>query len=140
MLFFGICSYSRRTESRNRFADLFQHYYRFFEAISDALVECKTEERERSFYQFLQEEGIDKIGAVGGEYYNSLDEYIKGLLEQYKKRDYDSKWYVKQEWRLDIWLNQKPLSSAVVNLFHRCEKQHKAVGIWGAGANGVSLL
>ena len=128
-------------QKRNKFMDLYQHYYyKFYNAVVSALIQCKTEEKQRAFYYFMQNEGIDRISAIGGEYYKALDEYIKTLVDQFKTRDYNSKWFVKQEQGLNMWLNQKPLSAAVINLFQQYEKQQKTIGIWGAGANGVSLL
>lgn len=128
-------------QKRNKFIDLYQqYYYKFYNIVVSALVQCKTEERQRAFYTFLQNEGIDRISTIGGECYKALDEYIRTLIEQFKTRDYNSKWFVKQEQGLNMWLNQKPLSGAVINLLRQYENQHKKVGVWGVGANGVSLL
>ena len=69
-----------------------------------------------------------------------LDDYIKAVLDQFVQEDFESKWFMRQNEGLSMWLNQKYMSSLVVNLFQKYKALHKSVGIWGAGDNGVSLL
>ena len=63
---------------RDRFSELYPHYYyRFYNAVLIALRQCKTEEMQREFYDFLQMDGIHEIRVLGGEYFDRLDDYIK---------------------------------------------------------------
>lgn len=128
-------------KKRKKFSELYPHYYyKFYHAVVNALLQCKTEENQREFYQFIQTEGIHKIRAIGGTYYERLDHFIKGQIEQFEKKDFDTKWYRKQEEGLNMWLGQKYLAASVIGLFQKYKGLHKSVGVWGAGANGVSLL
>lgn len=140
------CSYlaliklAEEMRKRGLFADLCSHfYYRAFGTILGALKQCRTEEREREFYQFLRKEGIDKIQAAGKEYYNQLDNYMKNLLEQFKMQEDDSKWY-RRRFGLRLVLNQKKFKEKLEKLFKDCMMQTKGIGIWGMGANGISLI
>lgn len=127
-------------KGRDKFIDFYmQYYYRFFYTVRIALLQCKTVDKEKTFYRFLQEEGIDTIRSVGGEYYDELDDYIKGLLEQFKKQDFDSKWY-RVEQGLKLQLSQRCHAESVINLFRKYKNLNKTIGIWGCGANGISFL
>lgn len=126
---------------RDRFSELYPHYYyRFYNAVLIALRQCKTEEMQREFYDFLQMDGMHEIRVLGGEYFDRLDDYIKAELDQFVQVDFESKWFMRQNEGISMWLNQKYMSSLVVNLFQKYKALHKSVGIWGAGDNGVSLL
>ncbi len=125
---------------RGVFADLYAcFYYRFFYAMRSALRQCKTEEKEKDFYGFLQEEGIGQICSMGGEYYDNLDAFVRNSIEQFKTQSFDSGWY-KEETGLALQLSSKSNAETVIGLFEKFKNSHKAVGIWGAGANGISLL
>ena len=127
-------------KKRDKFIDFYmQYYYLFFYNVRIALLQCKSVDKEKAFYRFLQEEGIDAIRSVGEEYYDKLGDYIKGLLEQFKKQDFDSKWY-RIEQGLKLQLSQKCHAETVINLFRKYEKLNKTIGIWGCGANGISFL
>ncbi len=141
-----LCSYlatlriGEELNNRGRFAELCPYYfYLVYLHLFAGLMDCKTEEKEKEFYQFLQEKGIDKICSVNRECYDKLDDDIKSVLEQYKEKDFRSQWY-KKKWGLKRELNQPYNTAAVINLFAGYRKLHKNVGIWGAGANGVSFL
>lgn len=127
-------------QKRDLFPDLSPYFcYRFFSLIRSALRQCRTEEKERHFYQFLQEEGIETIRSMVGAYYDKLDIYIKTALEKFQKLEFDSKWY-REEFGLQMQLDQKGNAEIVVDMFLKCKKNKQAIGIWGAGANGISLL
>ena len=141
-----MCSYqaffhiAEELKVRNLFCDLYAHfYYRLCKAFSSALRSCRTKERARNFYQFLQEEGIDKICFMDGEYYDKLDGFIRNSIENFKTLRFDSGWY-KEELGLKMQLSQKRNAKPVIDLFEKYQKLHKKVGVWGAGANGISVL
>lgn len=127
-------------KNRNKFQEVYGHYYyRLYFALRNAILICKTEEKAEDFYQFLQKEGIETIRALGGKYFDKLDNYIKDILEQFQKLDFSSKWY-KEETGLRMYLCQQHYAQAVINLFLKYQREGKKIGIWGAGANGSSLL
>lgn len=131
---------ARELKSRNKFADLYaQYFYQFFFSVRDALLRCKREGDERKFYEFLRTEGIDEICSFGQEYYGQLNAYIRDLLEQFKTKPFESQWY-REEQGLLIQLSEEVNADAVRRLFENCKNENKAVCIWGAGINGVSLL
>ena len=141
-----LCSYQavlhigEELNKRGRFADLYPYYfYLVYLHLFGGLMDCKTEEKEKEFYQFLQEKGMDAICSVNRECYDKLDDDIKSVLEQYKEKDFNSQWY-REKWGLKRELNQPYNTAAVISMFAGYRELHKAVGIWGAGANGVSLL
>lgn len=140
------CSYAaflhiaEELTKREKFSEVYQQfYYQFFFSVRNSLFKCKSEEKEREYYRFLKEEGIDNILSFGAEYYDSLEDYIKVLLEQFKKQEFDTKWY-REEQGLLIQLSQKQNADAVRELFAYYKAENKPVGVWGAGANGISLL
>ena len=141
-----MCSYLaflqivKELKQRNKLADVYpQYYYQFFFSVRDALFRCKREEDKIKFYEFLRNEGIDEICSYGQEYYGQLNTYIRDLLEQFKTNTYESQWY-REEHGLLIQLSEEANAEAVRNLFNNCKYENKTVCIWGAGANGVSLL
>lgn len=125
---------------RGVFAELYAcFYYRFFNAMKSALQKCSTIEKEKDFYQFLRKEGIDRICSMSGEYYDKLDAFIRNAVEQFKTQDFTSGWYTK-ETGLMLQLSSGHNADAVTGLFRKYQESHKKVGIWGVGANGISLL
>ena len=68
-----------------------------------------------------------------------MDNYIKNQLNRFKKNDFDSRWF-EEESGLQIPLSWKYHADTVIKMFTKYREQNKAVGIWGAGANGISLL
>lgn len=125
---------------RGVFSDLCAcFYYRFFNAMKNALQQCRTKEKEEDFYQFLQEEGIDQICSMNGACYDKLDNYIRNSIEQFKTQDFTSGWY-KKETGLLLQLSSQRNVDAVISLFRNYQESHKKIGIWGVGANGISLL
>lgn len=125
---------------RNRFSGTYRHYYfRLFCALRNALLQCKTEEKARRFYYFLQEKGIDTVCAMGGEYYSRLDDCYKSLLEQFKEKDFESKWYQRGP-GLELQLSQRENITALMDLFGKLYEENRGIGVWGAGENGRAFL
>lgn len=127
-------------KNRGLFAELCPYfYYRFLKAIRSTLRQCRTEEKEMEFYQFLQQEGIGRIRSISGEFYDRLDDYVRNSVEQFEKLDCHTRWY-RKELGLKMELSQKCNAQEVIRLFMEYGDAHKAIGIWGVGANGSSLL
>ena len=138
--YFAFLHIAEELKKRNKFSEVYpQYYYQMFYSVRNSLLKCRTEEKARDFYQFLQQEGIDRICSLGGEYYNQLDDFISNSLSQFKNQEFETQWY-KEEQGLMIQLSQKRNAEAVINLFAEYQSSHKAIGVWGVGANGVSLL
>ena len=141
-----MCSYLaflqivKELKQRNKLADVYpQYYYQFFFSLRDALFRCKREDDKIKFYEFLRTEGIDEICSYGQEYYGQLNTYIRDLLEQFKTNTFESQWYMKEQGLL-IQLSEEVNAEAVRDLFNNYKHENKPVCIWGAGANGISLL
>lgn len=140
------CSYlaflhiAEELKKRDEFSQVYpQYYYQLFYSMRNSLLKCRTEEKAREFYQFLQQEGIDRVCSLGEGYYNQLDDFIINSLNQFKKCKFETQWY-KEEQGLTIQLSQKCNAEAVINLFTQYQRSDKTVGVWGVGANGISLL
>ena len=111
-------------------------YYRVFFSLKDGLMADRNEKRARSFYYFLQEEGIDNLCLIGENCYNDVDEYLRRGLQYFKERSFESGWY-KDENILKVCLHIK--SDKVVELVNSFTQNNKKVAIWGAGDNGKAL-
>lgn len=140
------CSYlahlhiAEELKKRGKFSEVYQQFfYQFFFSARNSLFKCKSETKEREYYRFLREEGIENICSIGREYYARTDNYIKDLFSQFRKQEFEAQWY-REEQGLLIQLTQTCNADAVRELFAKYRQCNKAIGIWGVGANGISLL
>lgn len=140
------CSYlahlhiAEELKKRGKFSEVYQQFfYQFFFSSRNSLFKCKSETKEREYYRFLREEGIENICSIGREYYARTDDYIKDLFSQFRKQEFEAQWY-REEQGLLIQLTQTCNADAVRELFAKYRQCNKAIGIWGVGANGISLL
>lgn len=123
---------------RNVFASLFQHYYyRLFYSMTGALLQTKQAENMKTFYNFLQKEGISRFRTLGEEYYERLDEFIKQKFESFESKSFESGWYTNEGPFEAFLYGNKQL---IGELFNDYEKRGISVGIWGAGNQGNILL
>ena len=124
--------------NRNLFDTLYAHfYYRVFYSLRDAFLADNNEERLKSFYEFLQREGIDFFCSLDRQRYESLDEYIRNGFMRFINEDFESDWY-KEENILKLFLAKNV--KKVAALCKSFEKSGRKVAIWGAGENGKVLL
>lgn len=123
---------------REIFPRAFQHYYhKLFFALIFAVRKTKDEEKAMGFYNFLQQEGVDRLTRLTPDYRKKIDQYIYQLSEKYKKEDYFSGWY----WYENVfayYLNKN--CQKVIALFQLYENRGMQAALWGAGINGGVFL
>lgn len=125
---------------RNKFDDVFQHYYmRVLSGLFVALGKAKKEEEKKNFYNFLKNEGIRQLRSLSVSCYSQLNPYIRCKLEEFQKKDYESKWYLEEG---NFWLESLLSYHAtdITALFQTCTGENISVAIWGAGKNGEIFL
>ncbi|MCM1231015.1 MAG: glycosyltransferase [Ruminococcus flavefaciens] len=139
-----MCAYWAREKigkellKRNVFGEAVQHYfYRTAYHLMGIISEEKDRERAEIFYNFLQNEGIEKLLGLGADYRQKLDDYVYKLLKSFKEKNFDSEWY-KERPRFEYHLYKN--SREVLSLFHSYEAEAARVCIWGMDINGRSLL
>lgn len=139
-----MCSYlamvkiGEELTARGLFQDLFQYYYfRCFYMLRGGLVNARKEETAKRFYQFLKEEGIDNLAALCEDCYQKVERYVHNLLEDYKRVDFDIKWY-QYENMIGFYLDRN--SEHVISLLQSFENQGKKSALWGAGVKGRVFL
>lgn len=124
--------------SRDKFDQLYEcFYYRVLFSLKDGITADKQKERAQVFYTFLQREGIASLCELGGRYYNKVDEYLKKEMSQFTTKCFETGWY-KEENALKVYLYKK--TAEVIDLFNRFRSAGAKIAIWGAGANGETLL
>lgn len=122
---------------RGIFAPLSQmFYYRTFFFLADALRGAKTKRDREKFYDFLVDEGLDKLfGGHDREY--GIDQYIQEKKQKFISMGLEEGWE-----RLfsiyDVFLkdNQQEIS----DIFQMTNGKTRRVGVWGTGENGRRFL
>lgn len=123
---------------RNQFERLYEHYYfRLFETFIATVVNTKKEEKREGFYRFLQNEGIDQIRIMGGQAYYRINSYLRSMIEQFEKKEYETQWYFRISW-FGIYLYYH--EDKILEMFRIFKKEGISVGVWGAGINGGIFL
>lgn len=123
---------------RGIWGEVFRHYYcellftlvSALESTSDLAIACE-------FYTFLQQEGIRRLRALGGAYYEQIDEYIKSGMEQFENQSFDTYWY-KNINVLGLYFERN--KQQVIDLFQQYTCRGMNIAIWGMGINGKFLL
>ena len=125
--------------NRKQFAKLYQHfYYKAFFSIKWSLEKTKNIDDARKFYNFLKEEGIDKLRTRGAEYYEKVNIYIRLCLERFEHEDFSSMWYKEPDNFFELYLYRG--IETLTELFNNWREKNISVGIWGSGFNGKTLL
>lgn len=125
---------------RNLFADLFQYYYiKLMSLIRVTFFRTKTEEKKKAFYDFLRNEGIERLRHIGGSYYDLTDAYVRNWLEQFEKQDYKSQWHLEAD-VFGIEFHLAYHREDILALFQECADKIIPIGIWGAGKYGNIFL
>lgn len=92
--------------------------------------------RGKEFYQFINAEGLEKMGLLKEERLVNLDFAYRSIAESFTKKTFESKWFEDVPWfayHLEKW------KTKVTGLFRQMAGQGKECGIWGAGKNGRLL-
>lgn len=113
-------------------------YYVMASKFRYVLIYRKDEKRNREFYQFLHDKGIEQCIAYGKDYYCNVDCYDRYVLESFQENTYESGWF----YQLDTYFqfNLKKNGEMVYQYVRDKLQQNKKVIIWGMGINGTSLL
>lgn len=120
--------------SRNLLSDLGERFYsKCYFILLSGLSKTKTEEQKRKFCEFLKVEGIHKMRELGGEIYKNLPECIKESLEYFENKDYDTRWFEKEN-KLSFFIRRS--NKSFIDDF----KEKKNIVIWGAGIYGKNFI
>ncbi|MDE6845119.1 MAG: glycosyltransferase [Lachnospiraceae bacterium] len=123
---------------RDKFKELSPYfYYRVFFSLKYALEKDRNIERARTFYNFIQEEGIHNLCALDKHHNGISDQYIRTGLERFAAESFESGWF-HEESILKAFLYSK--KDKVVDLYEKLKKAGKRIAIWGCGNNGKVLL
>ncbi len=120
----------------SRLAEFF--YYTFISHLLYVLPKEKKEERRKSFYDFLQKEGVPKLIAYGKGDYDKADCYDKYLLENFLNHTYESGWFYNPQSYFQFYLKKN--GEVLCNFLREKQLQKKGVILWGIGRNGTILL
>lgn len=121
--------------ARGQMPELYQHCYtRIYYHLLTTLKAAKNRHKAEQFYLFLQREGISRLQAVGGSYYQNLDVYIREGFAKFTDLDYESGWYYGTG-ELEAYLQGH--QDQVCRMFADWKKNKKKVGLWGMGQNGM---
>lgn len=112
-------------------------YYEAIFLLRSGILADKNVQRAKSFYTFLQKEGIQRICTLSEYQYCMADLYTQSVFEKFLNNSFESNWY-RDENILKIYLNNK--KGMILDLYNRLRCAEKKVAIWGAGENGRVLV
>ncbi len=98
----------------------------------------KDEDRKKSLYDFLHEEGIFRCVNCGKEYYEQIDEYDKYLLENFQNKTYESGWYNHLDAYFQVHLERN--GDIISEFINGLILENKKIILWGIGNDGKILL
>lgn len=125
-------------ERRGLFEKLFRHYYcALYNLFVYTLKAEKIKEKSEDFYDFLKNEGIEKLTLLYKQKDLNLDDYIVNLLSKFEEFDSASEWY-KYESSLSCRLEEK--AREVIELIENYCDNGFRIALWGAGIYGKAFL
>lgn len=113
-------------------------YYRLLEYFRYVLTAEKNEEYKKNFYNFLHEEGIADCIEYGKEYYEQIDEYDRNLLDSFRNKVYESRWFDSLDTYFQFYLKKNGI--VVCDVIQASIAQNKKIFLWGVGINGKIFL
>lgn len=123
---------------RDRMYSVCQHYYfRVFCHLVETLNMTKNEDKAESFYDFMQKEGVENLRKLGGNFFDKIQEYIKGGFKKFENQNYSEEWF-KDEGDFCFYLHEN--KETIVKLFWEWESKNIKVGLWGIGRQGRVFL
>lgn len=123
---------------KEKMSEVYPHfYYRVFCHLVETLKNTKNREDAKSFYEYLQKEGIQKLRNLGGKYYHLLEHEVRNRLERFEKESFDTEWY-KEEGEFSAYLEDN--AELIKQLFAKWKNEQIKVGLWGVGRNGRAFL
>lgn len=126
-------------EERQMLCDLAGALFYILASILHAAVrDEKKEERKRTFYQFLHQEGVAKLISHGKAYYAGVDSYDRYILECFERYSYESGWFHTTETYFQFYLKRN--GGTVCRWIKERLAEQKKLVLWGAGVYGKALL
>lgn len=115
------------------------YYYTFMNTITDLLsVEEKDKERQKQFYNFLKDIGIEKCIQYGGDSYAKVDQYEQSLLRGIQSHTWESGWFRNLDTYFQFYLKRN--GERLCRWIEEQKRQGEKIVVWGAGVNGRVLL
>lgn len=115
------------------------YYYTFMNTITDLLsVEEKDKERQKHFYNFLKDIGIEKCIQYGGDSYAKVDQYDQSLLRGIQSHTWESGWFRNLDTYFQFYLKRN--GERLCRWIEEQKRQGEKIVVWGAGVNGRVLL
>ena len=128
----------KELEKRGLFEQLLQHYYCVLcFRLQGALIRTKTEEKAKSFYQFLQNEGIENLTSLYKSKNLKLDNYIFNFVRKFEELGFESEWYKSVN---DLYYYLERKHKNVIELIGSYHDRGIKIALWGAGINGKIFL
>lgn len=122
---------------RGIFAPLSQlFYYRTFLFLADVLKSAKTKRTREKFYDFLVEEGLDKL-FCGHDREYGIDQYIQEKKQKFISMGLEEGWESLFSY-YDVFLQDN--LNEISGIFQMPNGKTRCVGVWGTGENGRRFL
>ena len=107
--------------------------------ITDLLsVEEKDKERQKHFYNFLKDFGIEKCIQYGGDSYAKVDQYDQSLLRGIQSHTWESGWFRNLDTYFQFYLKRN--GERICRWIEEQKRKGEKIVVWGAGVNGRVLL
>lgn len=136
--YLAIDKIGKELSERKLFREYSQHYYFLvFCYMRTALMKTKTTEKAKEFYDFLANEGIDNLISPYEKDCVIENDYIKELLENFKKLSFESNWYSHEDlYKCYLYTN----ADNILKIVKECKSKGLKIILWGVGVNGKKLL
>ena len=112
------------------------YYYKTFFFLADALRGAKSKGSREKFYDFLVNEGFDKL-FDGHDRKYGIDQYIQEKKQSFIKKGLGEGWE-RQFSYYDVFL--KDNLQEISSIFQMTDGKTRRVGVWGTGENGRRFL
>lgn len=109
-------------------------YFRLPRYLISVLSREKSEERKKSFYDFLQKRGVLQCVEYGKEYYDRIDVYDQYLLESFQSNTYESRWMDHRDTYFQIYLRKR--GDIICEFIKAKNSENKKTILWGVGGDG----
>lgn len=124
---------------RNMLKDVWEHYFiTFSTVVLSRLRNEEKEEKQRKFYLFLQEQGIEKCIGQHVLDRKRTDDYARYILDGIRINTYESGWFKVADTCFQFYIKKK--GEKICRFLKENLLQNKKIVLWGAGCNGITLL
>ncbi len=107
------------------------HFWIFaLDSLEKQLFVCRREDRQRQVYQFLQEEGLQKLGVPGDALFDKLPEPYRRQFDIFLTAPYEKKCFKDS---MSFHALCESNREKIAALFAYAEKNHLRIGYWGVG-------